>query len=66
MLDHQTNESSRENMGEVPVQDRMQEGRLRWYCHVLRTAPDSMASCAYELEVEDRRHNCAYFVSGAT
>ncbi|KAK3556425.1 hypothetical protein QTP70_008341 [Hemibagrus guttatus] len=44
--DHVMNTDVRKIMGIVPVTDKMQEARLRWYGHVIRSADDSVAKTA--------------------
>uniref|UniRef100_A0A914WA90 Reverse transcriptase domain-containing protein n=1 Tax=Plectus sambesii TaxID=2011161 RepID=A0A914WA90_9BILA len=55
LLDHIGNDLIRRRMGIAPIDEKMRERRLQWYGHVLRAAPDTVASIAYHLEFDGQR-----------
>lgn len=55
LLDHVTNDTLRKRFGVAPIDQKMREGRLRWFGHVVRAGPGSMASVAYNLDIAGRR-----------
>ncbi|KAK3574073.1 hypothetical protein QTP86_002876 [Hemibagrus guttatus] len=57
--DHVMNTDVRKIMGIVPVTDKMQEARLRWYGHVIRSADDSVAKTAMPV-LKESGHSGTY------
>jgi hypothetical protein len=55
LLDHVTNDMIRRQFGIAPINEKMREGRLRWFGHVERAAPGTVAGIANHLEVDGRR-----------
>lgn len=55
LLDHMTNDTLRRRFGIAPIDEKMREGRLRWFGHVTRAAPGTVASVAYSLDVGGQR-----------
>jgi hypothetical protein len=54
-LDHVMNEDVRKVMGVAPIADRMQDARLRWYGHVLRSEEESVAKTALNFSPPGKR-----------
>jgi hypothetical protein len=54
-FDHATNDDVRRRLGVAPIVAKMQEGRLRWYGHVVRSEEHSVVKTAMRLDVEGRR-----------
>ena len=54
-LDRQRNDDVRKRFGVVPIVDKMREGRLRWYGHVMRRPTESVARSAHEMVVKGKR-----------
>ena len=55
LLDHLTNDEIRRQLGITTIGDKMRENRLRWYGHVRRAAPSSIAGAAYNVGVDGQR-----------
>lgn len=45
-LDHVRNDVVRSRMGVAPIIEKMREGRMRWYGHVMRSCENSVAKAA--------------------
>ena len=56
LLDRQRNEDVRSRFGVAPIAEKMRESRLRWYGHVLRREPDSVARRAHEMAVVRKKN----------
>src|SRR6185295_20331220 len=54
-LDRVTNVDVRRRLGVAPIQEKMREGRLRWFGHVMRSEVHSVAETAFNLRVDGRR-----------
>lgn len=54
-LDRFPNDAVRASMGVAPIHGKLRQGRLRWYGHVMRAKPDSVAAKAHRFEVQGRR-----------
>ncbi|XP_026042711.1 uncharacterized protein LOC113033277 [Astatotilapia calliptera] len=53
--DHVMNTDVRKRMGIAPITDKMQEARLRWYGHVVRSDENSVVRTALRLSPQGRR-----------
>ncbi|VDP01171.1 unnamed protein product [Heligmosomoides polygyrus] len=49
-MDRIRNDAIRQKFGVVPIADKMREGRLRWYGHVLRGKEDSVRKIGLNFE----------------
>ncbi|CAD6198523.1 unnamed protein product [Caenorhabditis auriculariae] len=54
-LDHVKNEDIRKRFGVAPIREKLRENRLRWFGHVLRADPTSIAKTSHTLEVDGKR-----------
>ena len=54
-MDHVMNTDVRKVLGIAPINEKMQEYRLRWYGHTLRREPESIARTALDLTVPGKR-----------
>ncbi|CAD6199417.1 unnamed protein product [Caenorhabditis auriculariae] len=54
-LDHVKNEDMRKRFGVAPIREKLRENRLRWFGHVLRADPTSIAKTSHTLEVDGKR-----------
>ncbi|KAK6765123.1 hypothetical protein RB195_025167 [Necator americanus] len=50
-----SNDTVRSIFGVVPITEKMEEARLRWFGHVLRREEDSVAKTAFRLDVSGVR-----------
>lgn len=55
MLDHIHNTTIRQLAGVTPINEKMQEWRLRWYGHIVRASPNSVIGSTYHLNVDGPR-----------
>ncbi|XP_058009298.1 uncharacterized protein LOC131183163 [Hevea brasiliensis] len=54
-LDKVRNESIREKVGVVPIEDKLREGRLRWFGHVKRRHTEAPVRQVEHIRLEDRK-----------
>lgn len=54
-FDRIRNEDVRRRWGVAPIAEKMREGRLRWYGHVVRREENSLAKTAMRLEIAGQR-----------
>ncbi len=49
------NESIRKKVRVVPIEDKVREGRLRWFCHVKRTHTEASVIQVQHIRLEERK-----------
>ncbi len=54
-LDKVHNENIRENIGVVPIKDKLKEGRLRWFGHAKRKHTETPVKQVEHIRLEDRK-----------
>ncbi len=54
-LDKIRNESIREKVGVVPIEDKLREGRLRWFSHIKRRHTEASVRQVEHIGLEDRK-----------
>ncbi len=54
-LDKIRNESIRENVGVVSIEDKLREGRLKWFGHVKRTHVEAPVRQVEHIVLENRK-----------
>ncbi len=54
-LDKVRNESIREKVGVVPIEDKLREGRLRWFGHVKHRHMKAPVRRVEHIKLEDRK-----------
>ena len=54
-FDHILNDDVRRRMGVAPIAEKMREGRLRWYGHVMRSGEHTVARTEMRLSPQGRR-----------
>ncbi len=55
LLNKVRNESIRENVGVVPIEDKLREGRLRWFGHVKCRHTEAPVKQVEHVRLEDRK-----------
>jgi len=54
-LDKIRNESIKEKVGVVPIEDKLREWRLKWFGHVKRRHTETPVRQVKHIELEDRK-----------
>ena len=54
-LDRIPNDTVRARMRVAPISDKLKEGRLRWFGHVVRREKETVAGRVYSMKVEGKR-----------